>query len=180
MFQGVKLMRKSSKFVFAIAAIFSVMAFLFGGFILFLRHLPEGVLIIGISLCIVGTAGLFFTVGKDGEIDEDGSEGNAKSKPEKKSKSKKPAGSGKSYEILLNPEGGEPVACSLAFDDTCFVADNGSQALTIEYSSVKELRLNTPVLYIDWIDGTTWEMRFVKATAPAQIYKEFQARVQAA
>ena len=189
-------MGKGSKVTFIAASIFAALAVGFGLCVLFGNRLPEGVLIMGLGLCIFGTAGLFATFGKDAEANGEAANMPKNEKPEKAPKERgsflqrlrkadepvkvvEEVFKAPSYEIMLNPEGVDPVPCRLTFGDDAFLANNGEETLTIPYADMKNLRLDTPVLYIDWIDGSVWEMRFVKATAPSEVYNEFKKRVSA-
>lgn len=164
---------KGSKFIVVLGLLVMIAAVSLGVFVIFSAHLPEGILIIGLGFFVFGTAGLFAVMSKNGSSD---SKKRDKSKAKRKDKSGDRDGSShakQEYEILLCPVGVKPVSCTLSFGGTGFVVDNGSEMLDIPYSDIKGLRLNTPVLYIDWRDGTTWEMQFKKATAPTVVYQEF-------
>ena len=152
--------------VFIGAMAFALAAFVFGILVIFAKKLPEGVLICGLGFCIAGTAGLSVTLGDDEE-----------ERPAKKGRSRsKKASAASGWNITLCPVGADPVDCVLSFGDTSFEANNGNETLSLPYDEIKELRMETPVLYIDWKDGDTWQMQFERVSAPMAVLTEFKKR----
>lgn len=199
------MVNKAAKPVFIASGVLAVVALAFGLCMLFGKHLPEGVLVVGLGFCIFGTAGLLTTLGGD-----DTSPSAKADKPKKAKKNKtveeddtpdeytealkhlveekranptpipvvkkpvKAVPAEKSYEVLVNPVGYNPVKGMLVLTDTCMKITSGDETLTPTYAEISEVRLETPVLYIDWEDDTTWEMRFTNPMATSVIYNKLK------
>lgn len=184
---------KAAKPVFIASGVLAFFALVFGLCMLFGRHLPEGVLVVGLGFCIFGTAGLLTTLGGDGkspdakaskpkrqkktEVSQDGMSSDRHTRKQKRAsfstrQERKALANEKSYEILVNPTGYSPIQSVLMFADRYMKIISGDEMLTPRYSAIDNLRFKTPVIYIDWKDGTTWEMRFVNPMATSVVYKK--------
>lgn len=196
---------KAAKPIFIVSGVLAVFALIFGLCMLFGRHLPEGVLVVGLGFCIFGTAGLLTTLGGDGKSpDAEAARPKRQKKTDVSQKDKsdeahtnflqgfvankreanrarlktrqiqKAVAEEKSYEVSVNPIGYNPVQGTLALTNTCMKITSGNETLMPAYDAINNLRLQTPVLYIDWDDGTTWEMQFMNPMATSVVHKKLK------